>query len=241
MKPDTKLDWFKTWKEARLKWRKALGFGDDHHRCRDHNKLAHYASAATDIEFLTPLGLKEVEGIHSRTNFDLSQYEKLSGKSTKYFGLETNESYTPYIVETSINVDRVLLSTMSASYCEEQLGNGETRVILELPVTLAPAKLTVMPLARKGSLPEKACKITDNLKSHFHCQYDKKGNVGKRYHHQDAVGTSYCVTVDHRALEDNYVTLRNRDIVQQERVIISELNNITADRVGITSLLKMLR
>ena len=241
VKPGTELDWFKTWKETRLKWHKALGFGDDHYRYHDHDKLAHYANAATDIEFLMPFGFKEVEGIHSRTNFDLSQHEKFSGKNIKYFDPETNESYTPHVIETSIGVDRMFLSIMSASYCEEQLENGETRVVLKLPAALAPVKLAVMPLVKKDGLPEKAREIINDLKFHFHCQYDEKDSIGKRYRRQDAIGTPYCVTVDHQTLEDNCVTLRNRDTMQQERVAISELNNIIADRVSITSLLKTLQ
>ena len=241
VKPGTELDWFKTWKATRLKWHKALGFGDDHYRFHDHDKLAHYANAATDIEFLMPFGFKEVEGIHSRTNFDLSQHEKFSGKNIKYFDPETNESYTPYVIETSIGVDRMFLSIMSASYCEETLDSGESRVVLKLPAALAPVKLAVMPLVKKDGLPEKAREIIDNLKFHFHCQYDEKDSIGKRYRRQDAIGTPYCVTVDHQTLEDNCVTLRNRDTMQQERVAISELNNIIADRVSITSLLKTLQ
>ena len=241
VKPGTELDWFKKWKEIRLKWHKALGFGDASYRYHDHDKLAHYANAATDIEFLMPFGFKEVEGIHSRTNFDLSQHEKFSGKSIKYFDPELNESYTPYVIETSIGVDRMFLSIMSAAYCEEQLENGESRVVLKLPAALAPVKLAVMPLVKKDGLPEKAREIIDALKFHFHCQYDEKDSIGKRYRRQDAIGTPFCVTVDHQTLEDNCVTLRNRDTMQQERVAISELNNIIADRVSITSLLKTLQ
>lgn len=241
VKPGTELDWFKKWKEIRLKWHKTLGFGDDHYRYHDHDKLAHYANAATDIEFLMPFGFKEVEGIHSRTNFDLSQHEKFSGKNIKYFDPELNESYTPYVIETSIGVDRMFLSIMSAAYKEEKLENGETRVVLKLPAALAPVKLAVMPLVKKDGLPEKAREIIDGLKFHFHCQYDEKDSIGKRYRRQDAIGTPYCVTVDHQTLEDNCVTLRNRDTMEQERVAISELNNIIADRVSITSLLKTLQ
>ena len=241
VKPGTELEWFKKWKETRLKWHKALGFGDDHYRYHDHEKLAHYANAATDIEFLMPFGFKEVEGIHSRTNFDLSQHEKFSGKSIKYFDPEINESYTPYVIETSIGVDRMFLSVMSASYTEEKLENGETRVVLKLPAALAPVKLAVMPLVKKDGLPEKAREIMDDLKFHFHCQYDEKDSIGKRYRRQDAIGTPYCVTVDHQTLEDNCVTLRNRDTMEQERVAIADLNNIIADKVSITSLLKTLQ
>ena len=240
VKPGTELEWFKQWKETRLKWHKALGFGDDHYRYHDHEKLAHYANAATDIEFLMPFGFKEVEGIHSRTNFDLSQHEKFSGKNIKYFDPETNESYTPYVIETSIGVDRMFLSIMCGSYHEEKLENGETRVVLKLPAALAPVKLAVMPLVKKDGLPEKAREIIDALKFHFNCQYDEKDSIGKRYRRQDAIGTPYCVTVDHDTLNDNCVTLRNRDTMQQERVPISELDSIIADRVSITSLLKTL-
>ena len=241
VKPGTELEWFQKWKETRLKWHKALGFGDDHYRYHDHEKLAHYANAATDIEFLMPFGFKEVEGIHSRTNFDLSQHEKYSGKSIKYFDPEINESYTPYVIETSIGVDRMFLSIMSAAYHEETLENGETRVVLKLPAALAPVKLAIMPLVKKDGLPEKAREIMDDLKFHFHCQYDEKDSIGKRYRRQDAIGTPYCITIDHQTLEDNCVTLRNRDTMEQERVAIAVLNSIIADKVSITSLLKTLQ
>ena len=241
VKPGTELEWFQKWKETRLKWHKALGFGDDHYRYHDHEKLAHYANAATDIEFLMPFGFKEVEGIHSRTNFDLRQHEKYSGKSIKYFDPEINESYTPYVIETSIGVDRMFLSIMSAAYHEETLENGETRVVLKLPAALAPVKLAIMPLVKKDGLPEKAREIMDDLKFHFHCQYDEKDSIGKRYRRQDAIGTPYCITIDHQTLEDNCVTLRNRDTMEQERVAIADLNSIIADKVSITSLLKTLQ
>ena len=165
VKPGTELEWFAKWKETRLKWHKALGFGDDHYRYHDHDKLAHYANAATDIEFLMPFGFKEVEGIHSRTNFDLSQHEKYSGKSIKYFDPEINESYVPYVIETSIGVDRMFLSIMSASYQEEKLENGETRVVLKLPAALAPVKLAVMPVVKKDGLPERPAKSSTTSSS----------------------------------------------------------------------------
>lgn len=240
VRPGEEMKWFEEWKETRLKWHKALGFGDDHYRFHDHEKLAHYANAATDIEFLMPFGFKEVEGIHSRTDFDLSQHEKFSGKSIKYFDPELGESYTPYCVETSIGLDRMFLSVISASFCEEQLENGETRVVLKLPAPLAPVKLAVLPLIRKDGLPEVARQIVNDLKFHFNCQYDEKDSIGKRYRRQDAIGTPFCVTVDADTLKDNTVTLRNRDTMQQERVPIAELNNIIADKVSIVSLLKTL-
>jgi Glycyl-tRNA synthetase (class II) len=240
VRPGSELEWFAKWKEFRLKWHKALGFGDDHYRYHDHDKLAHYANAATDIEFLMPFGFKEVEGIHSRTNFDLSQHEQYSGKSIKYFDPELNESYTPYVVETSIGVDRMFLSVLAASYCEETLADGETRVVLKLPAPLAPVKLAVLPLVKKDGLPEKAREIIDTLKFQFHCHYDEKDSIGKRYRRQDAIGTPYCVTVDHQTPQDNTVTLRNRDTMKQERVAIADLNGIIADRVSIASILKTL-
>ena len=239
-KPGTEMEWFKNWKQQRMKWHQTLGFGADHYRFHDHDKLAHYANAATDIEFLMPFGFKEVEGVHSRTNFNLSQHEKYSGKSIKYFDPETNESYVPYVVETSIGVDRMFLSVMCGSYCEEQLENGESRVVLKLPAALAPVKLAVLPLVKKDGLPEKAREIVNDLKFHFNTIYEEKDSIGKRYRRQDAIGTPYCVTVDHDTLNDGCVTLRNRDTMEQERVAISDLRGIIEDRVSITSLLKKL-
>jgi glycyl-tRNA synthetase len=241
VRPGTELEWFAKWKETRLKWHKALGFGDDHYRYHDHDKLAHYANAATDIEFLMPFGFKEVEGIHSRTDFDLSQHEKYSGKSIKYFDPEINESYVPYVIETSIGVDRMFLSVLCASYQEEKLENGETRVVLRLPAALAPVKLAIMPLVKKDGLPEKAREIQDMLKFHFNCQYDEKDSIGKRYRRQDAIGTPYCITIDHDTLKDNCVTLRNRDTMEQERVSIDSLVGLLADKVSITGTLKTLK
>ncbi|MGL5260963.1 MAG: glycine--tRNA ligase, partial [Bacteroides sp.] len=240
VRPGTELDWFKTWKEQRLKWHQNLGFGAANYRFHDHDKLAHYANAATDIEFLMPFGFQEVEGIHSRTDFDLTQHEKFSGKNIKYFDPELNKSYIPYVVETSIGLDRMFLSIMAGSYCEEELERG-SRVVLKLPPALAPVKLAVLPLVKKDGLPEKAQEIVDELKFHFNCQYDEKDSIGKRYRRQDAIGTPYCITVDHDTLKDKCVTLRDRDTMEQERVAISELNNIIADRVSITSLLKKLQ
>ena len=240
VRPGSELEWFNKWKETRLAWHKALGFGDDAYRYHDHEKLAHYANAATDIEFRMPFGFKEVEGIHSRTDFDLGQHEKYSGKNIKYFDPETNESYTPYVIETSIGVDRMFLSVMCASYCEEKLENGETRVVLRLPAALAPVKLAVLPLVKKDGLPEKAREIMNELKFNFNCYYEEKDSIGKRYRRMDAIGTPYCVTVDHQTLEDGMVTLRERDTMEQRRVAIADLRNIIQDNVSITSLLKKL-
>ena len=240
VKPGTEIEWFNKWKEMRMKWHQALGFGAENYRFHDHEKLAHYANAACDIEFKMPFGFKEVEGIHSRTDFDLKQHEKYSGRGIKYFDPETNESYTPYDIETSIGVDRMFLSVMCHSYMEEQLENGETRTVLKLPAALAPTKLAILPLVRKDGLPEKAREILDDLKFHFNCKYEEKDTIGKRYRRQDAVGTPYCITVDHDTLKDDTVTLRNRDTMEQQRVKISELRELIEDKVSITSLLKKL-
>ena len=241
VKPGTEMEWFAKWKETRMKWHQALGFGAENYRFHDHEKLAHYANAATDIEFKMPFGFKEVEGIHSRTDYDLSQHEKFSGKSIKYFDPQENKSYTPYDIETSIGVDRMFLSVMCHSYCEEKLENGETRVVLKLPAPLAPVKLAVMPLVKKDGLPEKAREIVNDLKFHFNTHYDEKDTIGKRYRRQDAIGTPFCVTVDHDTLNDNCVTLRFRDTMEQERVSIDQLRAIIEDKVSITSLLKKLQ
>ena len=240
VKPGTELEWFAKWKETRLKWHKALGMGDQKYRFHDHDKLAHYANAATDIEYEMPFGFKEVEGIHSRTDFDLSSHEKFSGKNIKYFDPELGENYTPFVIETSIGVDRMFLSIMAGSYVEEALENGETRVVLRLPAALAPIKLAVLPLIKKDGLPECAREIINELKFDFKCQYDEKDSIGKRYRRQDAIGTPFCVTVDHQTLEDGCVTIRHRDTMQQERVAIGELRNIISDGVSMRKLFKKL-
>ena len=241
VKPGTELEWFNKWKQTRMAWHQALGFGAENYRFHDHEKLAHYANAATDVEFRMPFGFKEVEGIHSRTDFDLSQHQKYSGKKIEYFDPQTNERYTPYVIETSIGVDRMFLSIMCHAYTEEQLENGESRVVLKLPAAVAPIKLAVLPLVKKGGLPEKAREIIDNLKFHFNCTYDEKDTIGKRYRRQDAIGTPYCVTVDYDTLNDNCVTLRNRDTMEQQRVSIDQLNSIIEDKVSIASLLKKIQ
>ena len=240
VKPGTEMEWFKKWKETRMAWHQALGFGAENYRFHDHEKLAHYANAATDIEYKMPFGFKEVEGIHSRTDFDLSQHEKFSGRQIKYFDPETNESYTPYDIETSIGVDRMVLSVLCHSFVEETLPSGETRVVLKFPPQLAPVKLSGMPLVRKDGLPERAREIVNDLKFHFNTHYDEKDSIGKRYRRQDAIGTPYCVTVDYDTLKDDTVTLRYRDTMEQKRVKIAELRGLIEDSVSITSLLKKL-
>ena len=240
IKPGTELDWFAKWKETRMKWHVNLGMGAENYRFHDHEKLAHYANAATDIEFQFPFGFKELEGIHSRTNFDLGNHQKFSGKKIQYFDPEAGESYTPYVVETSIGVDRMVLAVLSHSYKEEQLENGESRVVLSIPAPIAPVKAAVMPLVKKDGLPELAQKIMDDLKFDFNCQYDEKDSIGKRYRRQDAIGTPFCITVDHDSLEDNCVTVRDRDTMQQERVPIAELRALIDRKVNLNNLLRSL-
>ncbi|MCH5215708.1 MAG: glycine--tRNA ligase [Muribaculaceae bacterium] len=240
VRPGEELEWFKKWKETRMKWHKALGMGDQKYRYHDHEKLAHYANAATDIEFEMPFGFKEVEGIHSRTNFDLSQHEKFCGKKIQYFDPELGESYTPYVIETSIGVDRMFLTVLASSYEEQKLENGEVRTVLHLPAQLAPVKVAVMPLVKKDGLPEKAQEIVNTLKFNFATQYDEKDSIGKRYRRQDAIGTPFCITVDHQTLDDNTVTLRHRDSMQQERVNISDIESIIDKEVSLSKLLKTL-
>ncbi|MCD8303995.1 MAG: glycine--tRNA ligase [Prevotellaceae bacterium] len=240
VKPGTELEWFATWKKTRMAWHQALGFGAENYRFHDHDKLAHYANAATDIEFRMPFGFKEVEGIHSRTNFDLSQHSKYSGKKIEYFDPETGESYTPFVIETSIGVDRMFLSVICHSYEEQRLPDGQTRVVLHLPAALAPVKLAVFPLTKKDGMPEKARSIIEELRFHFNCKYEEKDQIGKRYRRMDAIGCPYCVTVDQQTLEDDTVTLRDRDTMEQQRVPISGLRGIIEDKVSLTSLLKKL-
>jgi glycyl-tRNA synthetase len=237
VRPGEEMKWFEQWKAFRLKWHKALGLGDHKYRYHDHDKLAHYANAATDIEFEMPFGFKEVEGIHSRTDFDLGQHEKYSGKKIQYFDPEQNQSYVPYVIETSIGVDRMFLSLLSGAYCEETLEGGETRVLLKLPPALAPVKLAVLPLVKKDGLPEKAEEIMNMLRFDFSCQYDEKDSIGKRYRRQDAIGTPYCITIDHDTLTDNCVTIRFRDTMLQERVHTEQLHKIITEKVSMRSLL----
>ena len=240
VRPGEELKWFDYWREQRLRWHKALGLGDEKYRFHDHEKLAHYANAATDIEFKMPFGFKEVEGIHSRTDFDLSQHAKFSGKKIQYFDAELNESYTPYVIETSIGVDRMFLSVMCSSYEEQPLDGGDTRVVLHLPKALAPIKCAILPLVRKDGMPEKAHEIMNMLKFDFACHYEDKDTVGKRYRRQDAIGTPYCITVDGQTLEDNTVTLRDRDTMQQERVAIADLPAILARECSLNNVLRKL-
>jgi glycyl-tRNA synthetase len=241
VRPGEEMKWYEYWKNARIQWHKALGLGDENYRFHDHIKLAHYANAACDIEFNFPMGFKELEGIHSRTDFDLKQHEELSGKKLRYFDPELNENYIPYVIETSVGLDRLFLAILSSSYKEETLEDGSKRVVLSIPPALAPYKVAVMPLTKKDGLPEKAREIVDSLKFDYHCQYDEKDSIGKRYRRQDAIGTPYSVTVDHQTIEDNTVTIRDRDTMEQERVSITELAKIIDEKVSMKKLLINLR
>jgi glycyl-tRNA synthetase len=223
VRPGTELEWFKHWKEERLQWHLSLGIPAENYRYHDHEKLAHYANAATDIEFRFPFGFKELEGIHSRTDFDLSRHSEFSGRKLQYFDSELNESYTPYVIETSIGVDRTFLAIFSHALHEETLEDGSVRTVLSLPRQLAPYKAAVLPLVRKDGLPEKAREVQHLLMPKMMVQYDEKDAIGRRYRRQDAIGTPFCITVDNDTLTDNAVTVRDRDTMQQQRVSIDQL------------------
>ncbi|HOZ88138.1 MAG TPA: glycine--tRNA ligase [Bacteroidia bacterium] len=240
VKPGTEMEWYEYWKKARLNWHLSLGMGKEKYRFHDHLKLAHYANAACDIEHHFPFGFKELEGIHSRTDYDLKQHEQFSGKKLQYFDPELNQSYVPYVVETSVGLDRLFLSVLSSSLLEETLDGGDTRTVLNLPPALAPYKAAVFPLVKKDGLPELAESIMQELKFDYNMAYDEKDTVGKRYRRHDAIGTPYCITVDHQSLEDKTVTVRHRDSMQQERIAINALGAFLEARVSIKSLLKTL-
>ena len=238
IRPGEEEKWYNYWKDVRMKWHSSLNLGDENYRFHDHENLAHYANAATDIEFKFPFGFKELEGIHSRTDFDLKAHQKHSGKKLQYFDSEIEKSYVPYVIETSIGLDRMFLTILSSSFKEEQLENGESRIVLKIPSFLAPIKAAVLPLTKKDGMPQKAREIMKKLQSNFNCQYEEKDSIGKRYRRQDAIGTPYCITVDHQSLEDNTVTLRDRDAMSQCRVNIQKLNSIISEKVNIANYLE---
>ncbi len=231
VRPGEEIKWYEYWKAERMKWHLSLGMSAENYRFHDHIKLAHYANAAADIEFNFPMGFKELEGIHSRTDFDLKAHEKYTGKKLRYFDPELNESYVPYVVETSIGLDRMFLAVLSTAYNEEQLEDGSERVVLNLPSILAPYKAAILPLMKKDGLPEKAREIMAELQEDFMCQYEEKDAIGKRYRRQDAIGTPFCITVDHESLNDNTVTIRDRDSMKQERVAIADLRQIIIAKI----------
>ncbi len=224
-RPGTEMQWFEYWKQERMNWHLSLGIPKEKYRYHDHEKLAHYANAATDIEFEFPFGFKELEGIHSRTDFDLKRHQEYSGKKIQYFDSEINESYTPYCVETSIGLDRTFLAVLSYAYTEENLEDGSQRVVLKLPEILSPYRCAVLPLVNKDGLPEISRKICDDLKQSFRTHYEEKDTIGKRYRRHDAIGTPYCITIDSKTMEDESVTIRERDTMQQERVNISQIKD----------------
>ena len=237
VRPGEEMKWYDYWKEFRMKWHNSLAMGEDNYRFHDHENLAHYANAASDIEFKFPFGFKELEGIHSRTDFDLKAHQEHSGKKLQYFDPELEESYVPYVVETSIGLDRMFLTVLSHAFREEKLENGESRVVLKVPAVLAPIKAAILPLTKKDGMPEKAREIMKMLQLDFNCQYEEKDSIGKRYRRQDAIGTPFCITVDHQTLEDNTVTLRDRDTMIQERISVEKLLSIIAEKVNIAKYL----
>jgi len=233
VKPGTQKEWYEKWKQNRMAWHMSLGLGEENYRFHDHIKLAHYADAASDIEFNFPFGFKELEGIHSRTDYDLSQHEKHSGKKLQYFDTELNESYVPYVVETSIGLDRMFLAVLSNSLVEEPLENNSSRIVLKIPSVLSPYKVAILPLVKKDGLSEIAKDIYNKLKAEFNIIYDEKDAVGRRYRRQDAIGTPLCITIDHQTLDDNSVTIRNRDTMEQKRIAITSISDEITKEVNL--------
>lgn len=240
VRPGTEMEWYTYWKETRLKWHKALGTDTNNLKYHDHLKLAHYANAAVDIEYKFPFGFKEVEGIHSRTDFDLGRHQEYSGKKLQYFDPETNQNYVPYVVETSIGLDRLFLLQMCENLVDEVLENGETRTVFKINPVLAPYKVAILPLVKKDGLPEIAEKIYNDLKFDFNCFYEEKDTIGKRYRRQDAIGTPFCVTIDYDSVQDNSITLRYRDSMEQKRIKIDELHGLISNEVSWKKLLNNL-
>ena len=238
--PGTELEFYEMWKEKRLNWHLALGLGEDNYRFHDHEKLAHYANAAADIEFKFPFGFKELEGIHSRTDFDLKAHEKYSGRKLQFFDPERNENYVPYVVETSVGLDRLFLSIFSHCLKDEVLEDGSERTVLSLPPALAPVKAAILPLMKKDGLGEYAEKIFNDLKYDFNLIYEEKDSIGKRYRRNDALGTPYCITIDHDSLVDHTVTLRDRDTMEQVRVPVADLRRIIDEKTNFRNLLSQL-
>ena len=238
VEPGKEIHYYNLWKEKRMKWHKSLGLGDNLYRFHDHENLAHYANAASDIEFDFPMGFKELEGIHSRTDFDLKRHQELSGKKINYFDQKSKSSYIPYVVETSVGLDRLFLSVLSSSYKSQKLENGSERIYLKIPFALAPVKAAILPLNAKDNLPEKAKILYDELKIFFNIQFDEKDSIGKRYRRQDAIGTPYCITYDYDSLKDHSVTIRDRNTMTQERIPITKLKNYVNENTSINNLLK---
>lgn len=236
VRPGTELEWYAYWKEQRLNWHKSLGIDPARLQYHDHSKLAHYANAAVDIEYNFPIGFKEVEGIHSRTDYDLSRHQQFSGKKMQYFDPELNKNYVPYVVETSIGLDRTVLMVLSEAFAEEEVPTADpaktdSRTVMKFPPSLAPVKLAVLPLVKKDGLPEIARKLMDECKSRFYCRYEEKDSIGKRYRRQDAIGTPFCVTIDHQTRDDGTVTIRYRDSLKQDRIPMSQVAGIVDEAI----------
>jgi glycyl-tRNA synthetase len=236
VKPGEELQWYEFWKEERMKWHLSLGIPKEKYRLHRHEKLAHYANAAADIEFEFPIGFKELEGIHSRTDFDLAAHQQFSGKKMQYYDPDTSESYVPYVVETSIGLDRTFMAILSHAYREEELEDGSERVVLGIQARLAPITVAVLPLVKKDGLPEKARLIMDMLKHDYRCFYEEKDTIGRRYRRMDALGTPYAITIDHQTLQDDTVTIRDRDTMLQERIQVCEIAGVLKEKLGISSL-----
>jgi len=237
VRPGDEIKWYNYWKNTRIKWHNSLAMGLENYRFKEHDNLAHYANAATDIEFKFPFGFKELEGIHSRTDFDLKAHQKYSGKKLQYFDSELGKSYVPYVIETSIGLDRMFLAVLSNSFAEEKLKNGEVRQLLKIPPMLAPLKAAILPLTKKDGMPEKAREILKILQLDFNCQYEEKDSIGKRYRRQDAIGTPFCITVDHQTANDDTVTLRDRDTMSQKRISITKLHSFISKKTNISNYL----
>ncbi len=242
VRPGTQMEWYNFWSAERKKWHESLGIPAEKLRFHDHVKLAHYADAAMDIEFEFPFGWKELEGIHSRTDFDLTQHQTFSKKKIQYFDNDLKEdgkpygNYTPFVVETSVGLDRLFLTVMSLAYAEEKWtkedGTEDSRVVLRIPAKIAPTKLAILPLVKKDGLPEIAKALMNDCKNHFMCFYEEKDAIGKRYRRMDAIGTPFCVTIDHQTKEDNTVTIRYRDTMVQERIAIKDLKGLVMEKIG---------
>ncbi|MCL4122050.1 UNVERIFIED_CONTAM: hypothetical protein GTU68_043762 [Idotea baltica] len=242
VKPGTEMEWYKHWKDTRMKWHTSLGVPESKLRYHDHDNLAHYANAAVDIEFEFPFGFRELEGIHSRTDFDLKSHQELSGKKLQYFDPVAQENYIPYVVETSIGCDRMFLAQISLALQEETVpdadGKESTRTVMKLNPAVAPVKCAVLPLVKnKEELVKAAKNVTGKLKKTMIVQYDEKDAIGRRYRRQDAIGTPYCVTVDFETLENQTVTIRDRDSLEQQRVHIDQVSGIIGEKIDINSLL----
>lgn len=247
VKPGEEMKWYEFWKEKRMKWHQALGLGSANYRYHDHLNLAHYANAACDIQFNFPMGFKELEGIHSRTDFDLKSHEKFSGKKLQYFDTDDNQNYIPYVVETSVGLDRMFLSVLSNSYKEEKIAaaegkeEGSERVVLSIPPALAPNKVAILPLIKKDGLPEKAEAIMNDLKLDMRCYYEDKDTIGRRYRRMDAIGTPFCVTIDHQTIQDDTVTIRERDTMKQQRIKIAEVKEVLEKECSLKKLLSSIK